>query len=176
MTLRPLIIGIDPATTTGICEGRAGSTPTLLAQRFRGDTHEDIFGEATLFFATFLKDRTPDLIAIEAPLIITTGRTTAQVVSVKIGLHAIFTGIAKCKGIPLKVVQVSTWRKYALGRGNLPGPEAKRASLKLCSQLGWDAASSHDAAEAAMIWLWASAQIAPQSVQRAEPLFIGAQA
>jgi hypothetical protein len=169
----PYVVGIDPATNTGICEGRVGSRPTLLAQRFRygDDQDEDLYGAATCFFATFLKTRSPDLIAIEAPIMATWGKTNAQTTSITRGLYAIFTGIAKCKGIPIVRADIGTWRKHFLGRGNLPGREAKARCMALCAQLGWDA-PTHDSAEAAGVWLWACSQIAPQRAQRVEPLFV----
>lgn len=169
----PYIIALDPATNTGLCEGRVGSTPILLAERFRvsrDEADEDIFGRATGFFATFLKTRSPDLIAIEAPIMATWGKTNAQTTSITRGLFAIFTGIAKCKGIPIIRADIGTWRKYFLGRGNLKGSVAKAECLRLCAQLGWSA-PTHDAAESAGIWSWACSQAAPANAQRIEPLF-----
>lgn len=166
----PYIIGIDPATSAGICEGIVGKTPTLLTQRFRGDTHEQMFGAATAFFAKFLKDRSPDLVAVEAPIMATWGKTNAQTTDLTRGLYAIFTGIAGAKGITVLPAHIGTWRKYSLGHGGLKGPEAKRQCVALCKQLGWPA-PDHNAAEAAAIWLWAGSQIAPATVQRIEPLF-----
>lgn len=168
----PYVVGIDPAINTGLCHGRVGDKPTLLAQRFRfgDDQDEDVYGAATCFFATFLKTRAPDLIAIETPIMASWGKTNNQTTSITRGLYAIFTGIAKCKGIPLVRADIGTWRKYFIGRGNLPGKEAKRQCVRLCARLGWDA-PTHDAAEAAGIWLWACSKIAPKDVQRAEPLF-----
>lgn len=167
-----LIVAIDPATNTGICTGNAGETPALLARRFRhGDeSDEALYGNAVHFFADFLKDRKPDLIAIEEPIMATWGKTNAQTIAITRGLYAIFAGIACCKGIPLLKAPVGTWRKYALGRGNLPGDEAKRQCVAMCRRLGWPA-PSHDAAEAAGIWLWACSQAAPHLAHRPEPLF-----
>lgn len=172
----PYIIAIDPATNCGICHGCVGSTPRMRAEYFGGgDGEEDVYGSAVNFFATFLKDRAPDLIAIEAPIMATWGKTNAQTTAITRGLYAIFTGIAKCKGIPLIRAEIGTWRKYFLGNGQLPGKEAKAQCLRLCAQLGWDA-PTHDSAEAAGIWCWASSVAAPQSAHRIEPLFIGRRA
>lgn len=166
----PYIIALDPATTTGLCHGRVGERPTLIAQSFKSKTEEDLYGAATAFFATFLKTRSPDLLCIEAPIMATWGKTNAQTTSITRGLYAIFTGIARCKGIEIKRADIGTWRKYFLGRGNLKGPEAKRQCVALCAQLGWEA-PDHNAAEAAGIWSWASSQLAPRGAQRIEPLF-----
>lgn len=168
----PYVIAIDPATNTGLCHGYVGSKPRLLAQRFRSgdDQDEDLYGAATFFFASFLKDRTPDLVAIEAPIMASWGKTNAQTTAITRGIYAIFTGITRCKGIPLIRADIGTWRKFFLGRGNLKGDEAKRQCVRLCRQLGWNA-PTHDAAEASGIWMWACSQIDPARVQRVEPLF-----
>ena len=169
----PYIIALDPATTTGICHGYVGSKPRLLAQKFRRstlDTEEEIYGAAVAFFAGFLKDRTPDLVCIEAPIMATWGKTNAQTTAITRGLYAIFTGIAGAKGITVRRADIGTWRKWFLGRGNLKGPEAKRRCVALCHQLGWTA-PDHNAAEAAGIWSWAGSQVDPRGVQRIEPLF-----
>lgn len=170
----PYIIALDPATTTGLCEGRVGERPTILTQRFRfgTDQDEDLYGAATVFFATFLKDRKPDLVCIEAPIQAAWGKTNAQTTSITRGLYAIFTGIARAKNIEVMRADIGTWRKYFLGKGNLKGAEAKRQCVKLCAQLGWVAAD-HNAAEAAGIWCWAGSQLAPSRTQRIEPLFVG---
>lgn len=173
----PLIVALDPATTTGLCYGNVGAKPTLLAQRFRSradQADEDLYGAATAFFATFLKSRAPDLIAIEAPIQAAWGKTNAQTTSITRGLYAIFTGIARAKGIEVLRADIGTWRKYFLGSGRLPGSEAKQRCVRLCAQLGWEA-PTHDAAEAAGVWCWAGSQIAPQNATRIEPLFGGSE-
>ncbi|MPZ36652.1 MAG: hypothetical protein GEU95_01095 [Rhizobiales bacterium] len=172
MADRPYIIALDPATNTGICEGQVGRAPTLHAQYFGGaGDHDALYGAATAFFATFLLTRKPDLIAIEAPIYDGNGRTSLDAIAISRGLYAIFTGIARAKGIQTIRAPIGTWRKFFLGRGNLNGKEAKSQSVKLCAQLGWKA-PTHDAAEAAGIWMWAGSQIAPRCAQRVEPLFV----
>lgn len=167
------IIAIDPATSTGICEGRVGETPTLRTQRFRvsnEDQHEDIFGRATHFWAEFLRTRSPDLVAIEAPIETPWGATNANTKSIAYGLYGIFTGIVHCKSIRFLKAPVGTWRSYFLGHGNLKGPEAKARCIYLCDRLRWPA-PNHDAAESAGIWSWACSTVEPRNAQRIEPLF-----
>lgn len=167
----PYIIALDPATTTGICHGTVGSKPRLLTRCFRSKTDEDMYGAATVFFATFLKDKRPDLVCIEAPIQAAWGKTNAQTTSITRGLYAIFTGIARAKGIEVARADIGTWRKYFIGRGNLKGKEAKAQCVSLCAQLGWDA-EDHNAAESAGIWCWAGSTVAPKIAQRVEPLFL----
>lgn len=166
----PYIVAIDPATRSGFCHGRVGQKPALLARDFGGDDKEAVFGNAVHFFAAFLKTVSPDLIVIEVPIQAVWGKTNADTTDISRGLYGIFSGIARCKNIKTVRAEIATWRKYALGNGRLPGKAAKAASLRLCAQLGWDA-PTHDAAESAMIWLWAGSQVAPRQVHRVEPLF-----
>lgn len=164
------IMAIDPATTTGVCIGHAGDRPQLSSHKFREDKDdepENIFGRATFWLADCLSRETFDLIAIEAPFPSQNFATSM----IALGLFGIFTGIAKCKSIPITRVQISVWRKYFLSSGRMPGPQAKKESLRVCEALGWDT-SGHDSAEAAGIWTFACSQAAPQSVQRVEPIFI----
>ena len=171
----PYIIAIDPATISGICHGYVGSKPRLLTKCFRSKTDEDLYGAATVFFATFLLDKKPDLVCIEAPIQAAWGKTNAQTTSITRGLYAIFTGIARAKNIEVRRADIGTWRKYFLGRGNLKGAEAKRQCVRLCQQLGWVAAD-HNAAEAAGIWCWAGSTLDPSRATRVEPLFARATA
>ena len=169
----PFIIAIDPAINSGFCEGVVGKTPTLHAERFPYDPEEIevLYGAATVFFATFLKARKPDLIAIESPIMAAWGKTNAKTTDVTRGLYAIITGIATAKSIPILRADIGTWRKWFLGRGNLKGKDAKAQCVMLCKQFGWHA-PDHNAAEAAGIWSWAGSKLDPRLATRVEPLFV----
>lgn len=157
-----LVIGIDPATNTGICEGLVGQTPTLLAHRFRKskrDEPEDIFRHAASFFLDFLSTRSPYAIAIEAPVRVKrNGETHDKTTTITRGLYGIFTGIAGARGTKVIPAEIKTWRAYAIDNGNADGATAKRLAVLRCHQFGWPA-PTHDSAEAAMIWLWACGQL-----------------
>lgn len=164
-----LVMGIDPATKSGFCEGAPGASPRICTVNFRHDASEgpeDICGHAIAWFADRMKSNPPDLIAIEQPFPSNSFDTSL----ITLGLYGIFTGIARCKGVELLPVSIQTWRKHFLGFGRLKGDEAKRQCVKLCAQLGWPA-DDHNGAEAAGIWMWAGSQVAPKAAQRVEPLF-----
>jgi len=170
---RPLVVGIDPATNTGICEGRVGETPTLSAQRFRvsrKDKIEDIFGRATHHFADYFRTLTPDVVAVEHPVRITAGYGNAATDALKFGLYGVITGIVKAKGYTLLTPEIATWRKFFLNHGRMAKLEAKQAAMQRCAWLKWDAPTI-DAAEAAGIWSWGCSQIDPKHAHRIEPLF-----
>lgn len=157
-----LVIAVDPATNTGICVGPVGGTPTLLAWKLRqspNDTAEDIFGRAHVYFDDLVRARVPDAIAIEAPVRVKRdGKTNSQTIDITRGLYGVFCGMARAKGINLLPVEIATWRAYTLQNGRLDGVESKRRCVDLCQQLRWPA-PTHDAAEAAGIWLWACGKL-----------------
>lgn len=169
------IWAIDPATKTGFARGLPGAIPTLTVENFRHDREEEaeaIFGRAVLFLAGELQRERPGLIAIEAPVPPRQkeGYTTFSTSEISLGLNGIFLGIAVCKGIPVMRAHIGSWRKHALARGNLAGKEAKRQMMALCKQMNWSAPDDN-AADAAGIWLYACALVAPQLAHRIEPLF-----
>jgi hypothetical protein len=161
------ILAVDPATVSGFAFGRPGETPILETIKFGrpGDDHPNIFGRAVRWMATRLADG-----AVRPEAVILESLVAKYDKSLQSGLWGIFTGIAHTKGIPVFEVSVQTWRAFVLGDGKLKKDVAKARALQLCGHLGW-AASDHNAAEAAGIWLWACSQVEPKSVPRI-PLFM----
>jgi hypothetical protein len=173
-----VILAIDPATRSGVADGAPGSAPRLSVENFRHDETDDladIYGRATFWLADRLRTNPPTLIVIEAPVPPSgaKGFTNHSTTMVTIGLFGIFVGIAKCKGIVVRTVHIATWRKHFLGRGNLPGDEAKRQCVKMCRMFDWGA-PDHNAAEAAGIWSWGRSQLTPKLARRVEPLLVEA--
>lgn len=158
------ILGLDPATRTGVAFGAPGQTPQLWTENFGGEdaTWVEIYANATYWLADFLRTRSPAAIAIEEPVPPSAikGFTNHATTMVTIGLFGVFTGIIGCKKIKLIPVRIQTWRKHFLGagNGNLKTKEAKQAALRRCRQLGWEA-PGHDAAEAGGIFDWGCAQL-----------------
>lgn len=158
------VLGLDPATRTGVAFGVPGSTPELWTEFFGGEgaACEDVYERATFWLADFLKTRSPALFVIEAPVPPSAikGFTNHDTTMITIGLYGIMVGIARCKRIPCRAVKISTWRKHFLGagNGNLKTEQAKRAALRQCRLLGWTP-PDHNAAEAGGIWDWGGAQL-----------------
>ena len=98
------------------------------------------------------------------------GNTTFATTTILIGLFAIFTGTAKSHKIPVIEASIQAWRKYFIDAGRIKGDDAKRAAMKRCQMLGWNA-GDHNGAEAAGIWAYGCSQIAPEALRRIEPLF-----
>ena len=156
------VLALDPATATGVAYGEPGSTPKLWTEKFGGEgaEPEDIYEKATFFFADFLRTNTVDLFVIEGvvPPFGAMGRTTHNTTMITIGLYGIFVGVARCKRIPWRRVQIKAWRKHFLGRGDLNTETAKREALKRCRLLKWDP-PDHNAAEAGGMFDWGCAQL-----------------
>ena len=156
---RGKILALDVASKTGVAEGRPGEIPRLQTIDFRGDDDlTGLYGRATLWMATKLRDNPPDLVVIEKPVPPSGafGHTNHDTTLITIGMFGILCGIVHCKSIRLEIAPISTWRKHFIGKGNHPGPIAKGLALRRCALLGWDAAD-HNAAEAGGIWDWAGA-------------------
>jgi hypothetical protein len=180
-----IILAIDPATKCGFCAGVPGSKPTLGTVNFGGrehDDHPDIFARALTWFGLQFSPSgvmgQPDVVAIEEPVAPwqVQGETQWATTQIALGLQAIAKAQARKRGIKIIGAPIKTWRKYTLGIGNLKGADAKERMLKLVYQLRFVPRGeqvTHDAAEAAGIWLWCCGQINPRLAQRPEPLFAG---
>lgn len=160
--MTPTVLAIDPATETGIADGIAGKIPALSVLRLRHDPdedHDDLFRRAALWLWRRISVAAPDFLVIEAPVPPhrAKGFTTYNTSALALGLNGLYVGIARAAGVHVITAPIRTWRKGVLGRGDLPGEVAKRAMVKHCRLLGWDA-PDHNAAEAAGIWLWACGQ------------------
>lgn len=156
---RGKILALDVATKTGVAFGRPGEVPRLETIDFRHGKNDEltwIYGRATLWMATKLRDDPPDLVVIEKPVPPSAafGHTNHDTSMITIGMFGIFCGIVHCKSIRLEIAPISTWRKCFLGKGNYPGNVAKQMCVDRCKLLGWDA-PDHNAAEAAGILEWA---------------------
>lgn len=112
----------------------------------------------------------PSIIVIEAPLNIpdrdpNTGRAL---------LSLAFVAATAAQNVGARPVlgHVATWRKHFIGRGNLPGKEAKAAAIERCRILKWQV-KGHDEAEAAGLWCWGMSKYFRHWAPNGTPLFAG---
>jgi hypothetical protein len=161
------VLALDVATRTGVADGQPGDTPSLALVKFgrEFDQPGDVFTRAALWIMRRLATDRPDLLVLEAPL-------PKFDSSLLMGLRGVMLGIAGANDVRTVEVSVATWRLYFLGAGNLKGADAKARAVALCARLGWGDDLDHNAAEAAGLWLWGCAQVAPRLVPRHEPLFL----
>jgi hypothetical protein len=167
-----LVAALDVASVTGIAVGEPGGRPALSTVSFRrdrSDTDIDLFAYATGWIDRFLGSQRVDVLALEMPVAIHDS-------TLLFGLRGVIAGHARRSGARVIEATVAQWRSYALGDGKLPGPKAKQRAVDLISRLGWrntgDLTLTHDSAEAACLWLWCCSRVAPNLVQRTEPLFL----
>jgi hypothetical protein len=180
------ILALDSASVTGVAIGEPGSDPFLEAVTFGGrdfDTDYDVWARAQVWLIRLIAARLEagnpiGMLVIEQMVPQFTPRredgAPAQGTgdkSLQIGIFACLTAVAVNKSIPILVAPIRTWRAYCFGSGNMKKKMAKSMALETCSRLGWDV-PDHNAAEAAMQWLWACSKVAPKSAPRLEPLFL----
>jgi hypothetical protein len=182
----PYVLAIDIATVTGICEGRAGEVPIFYTQRFGrpGDEHEDVFEQGLTWIAERLQISNPDAVFVEAPVnpaafmgkydeekgrvaMTTNPDTTIRLMClwgiIAAGVKTKSTHLVSAGKPPIlyRRVHVGTARKLFIGAGNLKGPEAKRRGFEMCKALGWSP-SNRDESDAACVWNFGVAQVAPR--------------
>jgi Holliday junction resolvasome RuvABC endonuclease subunit len=173
---KPVVIALDPATHCGCAVGEVGGRPKLSSVTMRDsrdDPHEDVFGRAVRWIEQVIERHHPVLIAIEKPFYVNE-RTNYATTVVLHGIYAGFTGAARARNVTVWPVTAATWRKHTLGTSKLGSrDDVKDAMVTLCRRLDWSAPDDN-AADAAGIWIWATAKYAPYGAVPVEPLFTGA--
>lgn len=169
-------IGLDVASTMGVCEGVPGQRPRLYTVRLGSpdDDHAAAFAKSIKWMAQRLLVSRPDWIVIEAPIpaAAMSGGTNANSLAKLWGLAACIEGTARAKNVLVRRVNIQKVRKNFIKHGNLKGPEAKRRTVALCRALGWEP-PNHDAADAAACWHLGCTMFAPDLAHRVDPLLIG---
>jgi hypothetical protein len=161
------ILAIDPALHTGVADGIVGpdARPTMTTWDVSRPVSENVkrdgrpeaaFARAALRINMWIALAKPDVLAIEQPLPPhrMQGATQWATTQMLLGLYGVYTGVAGLMQVRVLPVHMQTWRKVALGKGNLDRADSKAAALKVCKLQGW-AVKNDDEAEAACIWLWA---------------------
>lgn len=170
----PFILALDVASTTGVCEGRAGETPRFYTERFGkdGDEHEDAYGRALVWIATRLALGDVDVVYIEAPLGgAAQGHTTADATFRLVGLWAVLAAACKARRVRYSKISVQTARVAFLGRGcgHLKRDEGKRRAFDMCKLLQWSP-NNRDEGDAGAVWYLAATREAPRIAQLATPM------
>jgi hypothetical protein len=160
------IISLDVAIRTGVAEGAPGSMSNIYSVDFGSRSsvsRDDIFAAALKWARKTFETAAPKIAFLEA-LVPQYDKT------IQCGLWAIIAGTARLNGIEMREVAVQTWRSFVLSHGRLPKREAKARAIQVCARLGWPV-KNDDEAEAACIWLWGCAQVAPKLAPQI-PLFM----
>lgn len=159
-----LIVGLDIAGNTGICEGTIGSVPELYSKQLTLEDDQSVaeaFGRAIRFAAARFSKITPAAIFVEGivPENKLAGFSNHSSSMVRVGLYGAIIGVARAKNIPVIPANIARVRTHFLGRGHkLAGDAAKRAVFRRCQDLGW-APPNLDASDAAAVWDFGCAQV-----------------
>lgn len=173
-----IILALDLATTTGWARGSPGEEPTYGSVRFagKGASQEAIFGNALDWLITDTKLVPPDMIVYESPIIAKWGKTTIETSEILHGLPALVKGVAFMRGIfkdRLRRINVSTVRKYFIGRERCESKEAKKLTIRKCKLMRWQP-QDDNAADALALWSYQCALLDPATSVKVTPLFIHA--
>lgn len=177
--VKPLVIGMDIATTTGIAHGRADGRPTTLTWNLRegGKTRPQRLGLlGDLCFDLFTKLK-PDMLfyeqgmSMQAALSIGTSDETFCFLRGAIGV--VEAVAAKCLIPTIRSVGVQEARKHLLGRGKIPKGEGKQLVFDRCKVLRWPV-SNLDESDGCAIWSFGCGEANPMASIAVTPLFSGA--
>jgi hypothetical protein len=172
------VLALDPAMVTGFAYGAPEDTPEIGSVSFtrEHDNRADVFGRAAAWWRMRMQTRLPHVLVIEPPIPPGElwGKSNYNSTVILHGLYAIFTGLATEQKIAVLEAPTQTWRKYFLGDGRMKRDAAKLAAKRLCRHLKWgDHAKLDDnAADAAGMWAWGGAMVAPTRARRVEPMFL----
>lgn len=165
------MLALDVATTTGWAFGPIAidGRPTLSGHiRFgrEGASDAETWKRALIWLTEQIGVLNPTVVALEAPINSANpaGGSNAQTLGRLIGLQAVLRTVVEIKlASSAKLIHVQSARKLFIGKGNLPGKEAKKLVQQRCIDLGWlppDEAQP-DRADACCVWAKAVADLCP---------------
>jgi hypothetical protein len=160
------ILALDLASVTGLCIGEAGRVWPARSVTVKGPQHSPEQGAARL--GVFLRDKFEeswgpvDHIVAERYLDPSRQRSSREVLVAQQFVGALHA-IAACYGTPVTLVAAATVRKMCCGRANAGDrDETKRMVIEAAVTLGYldEGSKDHNAADAALIFQWASWSLA----------------
>lgn len=165
------ILAFDLATATGVAFGQPGQVPTCFSERLGGAGADQAirFAQALHMTQRLIKGYAPDVIALEAPLAAGGGGAQSRA-ELAMGIRGCVIGMARHLRVPTVQFAVPTIRKHFVGHGRLKRTEAKRATIKRCSQLGWSVANDNEA-DAAALWDLTCAKLRASATETPGGLF-----
>lgn len=158
-----IVLGLDQSRkNTGFCHGDSASekVPTWGIQPFEsyGENGVLLIREVRKWAISLMEVIRPEVVYCEQ-IVISLARFNTQTVYEQFEIVAGIEAACDFIGCECFMVDIGTWRKRGLGRGNAPKwtPEQDRtnwlkdAAKTACADRGW-LIDSHHAAEAALIW------------------------
>lgn len=168
------ILALDVSVSaTGWAYGAPGEVPLSGVIRFapKGATEDEVWYAALRWMTEQMGVLNPDVVAIEAPIMSVGGFTSAQTQGALWGLQAVLRTVAKAKGRPARLVNVSSARLLFTGKGRYEKDQAKPAVKRRCVELGWvDQTATYDRCDALCVFAKAAADIDPAFAEQFTPL------
>jgi hypothetical protein len=166
-----IVMGLDQAPRhSGFCHGEstAGLVPTWGVKHFESyhDNEIPLVRDYRRWLITLCEVVQPKVIYCEQ-IVIDMRHINLPVTYQQFAVVGAIVGACEFLGIDLFQVDISTWRKRALGKANKPkwvanGEDGwlKEAAKAACLQRNW-LIDDHNAAEAALIWDYGAAHVDP---------------
>lgn len=177
-----MLLALDVATVTGYAWGPLDGVPKADSIRFgsKNPTDDEVWLAALRWLHDFLKVARPDVVALEAPIMSSApaGGSNPHTQLRLTGLQAVLRAVVAAN-LPraAKLVHVQSARKFFIGRGNLPGQEAKHQVKRRCIELAWLPADApgFDRSDALCVWAKAAGDLDANFAANFTPLMTAPQ-
>lgn len=179
MANKPLVVGMDIATSTGVAYGCPSGTPMLMTWNLRegGKTRPQRLGYLGDKCFDFFTNLRPDMLFYEQGLSLAAaakiGTSEETFALLRGGIGVVEAVAAKAKIPIIRAVDVKEARRHLLGPGRIPKGEGKNLVFDRCRALRWMVAND-DESDAAAIWSLGCGEANPLASVGVTPLFSGA--
>lgn len=177
---KPLIVGMDIATSTGVAFGEATANHPFTRtwdSRRGGKTRPQRLGMLGDQCFEFFNELHPDMLFYEQGLTLAAayeiGTSEETFAFLRGAIGVVEAVAAKCKVPFIKAVSVQDARRHLLGPGKIAKGEGKKLVFERCKALRWPA-TNLDESDACAIWSLGCGEANPLSSAGVTPLFSGA--
>lgn len=176
---KPLIVGMDIATSTGIAFGRTDQSPVTFTWDIRkaGKTRPQRLCMLGDLCFEFFNIQHPDMLFYEQGLMLAVAYeigTSEDTFALLRGAIGVVEAVAaKCKIPVIRAVSVQDARRHLLGSDRIPKGEGKKLVFARCKALRWPV-TNFDESDSCAIWSLGCGQANPLSSVDVTPLFSGA--
>ena len=150
--MKILALDISKAAT-GVAIGDGDGPPRTLTQGFTADRPGAVGASYAKWLDELLRREKPDLVTLEAALVLIGKRSGTAVMLLLQGLAYTTTVVCESVGVRYETISIMTWRKMFLGHGRPENP--KQVCIDACYRLGWDVEGDDNQADACGVWAYA---------------------
>lgn len=165
------ILALDLATRLGWAYGDTSQDPVSGWQQLP-KTGEDVGRFAVAyhdFMRSILPEADPEVIVMEEPMATTAGRSTLSTTLKLQGLCYHTELYGAMKGIPVRQVHSSAWKKSFCGTGRVSKKMRPYPPITACAALGWQVVDDNQA-DALALWVHSTRLLDPANSWRFDPL------